>query len=137
IPPNNYKLTYVYDRRWHYNESFGCRVPFVFLQGIQSKFLSAYTKLHILNASAYSMNTFNKVIQKRMNFYSNDNRIDKLKQVQGGIVQVKDVMTHNIEQVLGRDRRIDIVADRTDALDQKAFVFKRRSILLKVKLLKK
>jgi vesicle-associated membrane protein 7 len=83
------------------------------------------------------MNTFNKVIQKRMSFYNNDKSVDKLKQVQGEIGQVKDVMTHNIEQVLGRGRRIDIIADRTDALNQKAFVFKRRSILLKVKLLKK
>ncbi|KAF1806358.1 vesicle-associated membrane protein [Mucor lusitanicus] len=145
IPPNNSKLTYVYDRYlFHYiseggitymcmaNESFGRRIPFVFLQDIQSKILANYTKAQILDAPAYGMSSFNKVIEKQMDFYSNDKNADKLKQVQGEIDQVKDVMTHNIERVLERGERIDILVDRTDGLSQQAFAFKKRSTLLKV-----
>lgn len=114
------------------NESFGRRIPFVFLQDIQSKILASYTKAQILHAPAYGMSAFNKVIERQMDFYSNDKNADKLKQVQGEIDQVKDVMTHNIERVLERGERIDILVDRTDGLSQQAFAFKKRSTLLKV-----
>lgn len=114
------------------NESFGRRIPFVFLQDIQSKILANYTTAQILDASAYGMSAFNKVIERQMDFYSNDKNADKLKQVQGEIDQVKDVMTHNIERVLERGERIDILVDRTDGLSQQAFAFKKRSTLLKV-----
>ncbi|GAN03851.1 vesicle-associated membrane protein 712 [Mucor ambiguus] len=146
IPPNNSKLTYVYDRYlFHYiseggitymcmaNESFGRRIPFVFLLDIQSKVLANYTKAQILGAPASGMSSFNKVIEKQMDFYSNDKNADKLKQVQGEIDQVQDVMTHNIERVLERGERIDILVDKTDGLSQQAFAFKKRSTLLKVK----
>ncbi|CEG83963.1 Putative Vesicle-associated membrane protein 7 [Rhizopus microsporus] len=61
IPPNNSKLTYVYDRYlFHYicedgitymcmaDDSFGRRIPFIFLQDLKEKFLSTYGRLRLL-----------------------------------------------------------------------------------------
>jgi vesicle-associated membrane protein 7 len=56
-----------------------------------------------------------------------------LKQVHGEIEQVKDVMVHNIERVLERGERIELLVDKTDNLNQQAFAFKKRSTQLKVK----
>ena len=119
------------------NESFGRRVPFVFLQNIQSKLLGTYTISQILDAPDYGINALNKVIEKQIDFHNNDKNADKLKQVQDEIDQIKGIMTHNIEQVLERDERIDILVDKTDGLNHQAFAFKKRSTLLKVKLVEK
>lgn len=70
-------ITYMYLA----NESFGRRVPFVFLQNIQSKLLGTYTISQILDAPDYGINAFNKVIEKQIDFYNNDKNADKLKQV--------------------------------------------------------
>lgn len=114
------------------NESFGRRIPFLFLRDIQSKFVGTYTHAQIMTAPAYGMNSFATVIESRMTYFSTDPNIDKFKQVKGEIDQVKDIMTHNIERVLERGERIDNLVDRTDGLSQQAFAFKKRSTILKV-----
>ncbi|CAM0136949.1 unnamed protein product [Umbelopsis sp. WA50703] len=144
IPPNNSKLTYVYDRYlFHYicedgltymcmaDDSFGRRTPFAFLQDIKEKFLATYDRQSALNAPIYGMNEFSKVIAKQMEEYSTNPGANKLKQVHGEIEQVKDVMVHNIERVLERGERIELLVDKTDNLNQQAFAFKKRSTQLK------
>ncbi|KAG0356452.1 Vesicle-associated membrane protein [Podila minutissima] len=132
IPPNNSKLTYVYDRYlFHYicedgltymcmaDDSFGRRIPFAFLQDIKERFLADYSRERALSSVVpYGMNEFSKTIAKQM-------------QVQGEIEQVKDVMVHNIERVLERGERIELLVDKTDNLNQQAFAFKKRSTALK------
>jgi hypothetical protein len=45
---------------------------------------------------------------------------------------VKNVMVQNIEKVLERGERIDILVDKTDTLNQASFAFKKRSTELRV-----
>ncbi|CAI2182429.1 3431_t:CDS:2 [Funneliformis geosporum] len=145
IPPNNSKLTYVYDRYlFHYicedgltymcmaDDTFGRRIPFSFLQDIKERFLAAYPKERANTALPYGMNEFSKVIAKRMEYFSNNPNADKIKQVHGEIEQVRDVMVHNIERVLERGERIELLVDKTDTLNQRAFAFKKRSTALRV-----
>ncbi|KAF9901696.1 Vesicle-associated membrane protein [Lobosporangium transversale] len=80
IPPNNSKLTYVYDRYlFHYicedgltymcmaDDSFGRRIPFAFLQDIKEKFLAQYGREQALSSTTpYGMNEFSKIIAKQM-----------------------------------------------------------------------
>ncbi|CAG8564957.1 690_t:CDS:2 [Funneliformis caledonium] len=144
IPPNNSKLTYVYDRYlFHYicedgltymcmaDDTFGRRIPFSFLQDIKERFLATYSKERANTALPYGMNEFSKVIAKQMEYFSNDPSADKIKQVHGEIEQVRDVMVHNIERVLERGERIELLVDKTDTLNQRAFAFKKRSTALR------
>ncbi|KAG0003264.1 Vesicle-associated membrane protein [Modicella reniformis] len=145
IPPNNSKLTYVYDRYlFHYicedgltymcmaDDSFGRRIPFAFLQDMKERFLQQYGQERALNSLVpYAMNDFSKTIAKQMEYYSNNPNVDKIKQVQGEIEHVKDVMVHNIERVLERGERIELLVDKTDNLNQQAYAFKKRSTALK------
>ncbi|GJJ69837.1 vesicle-associated membrane protein 7 [Entomortierella parvispora] len=145
IPPNNSKLTYVYDRYlFHYicedgltymcmaDDTFGRRIPFAFLQDIKERFLAQYSRERALNALVpYGMNEFSKTIAKQMEYFSTNPNADRIKQVQGEIEQVKDVMVHNIERVLERGERIELLVDKTDNLNQQAFAFKKRSTALK------
>jgi len=64
-------------------------------------------------------------------YYSTSETVDKFKQVQGEIETVKDVMVKNIEKVLERGERIEILDDKTDSLNQASFVFKKRSTALR------
>ncbi|KAG2215125.1 hypothetical protein INT46_006511 [Mucor plumbeus] len=144
IPPNNSKLTYVYDRYlFHYicedgitymcmaDDSFGRRIPFIFLQDLKEKFLNTYGKNRAFEAPPYGLNEFSRVIEKQMEYFSTNPSADRLKQVHGEIEQVKDVMVHNIERVLERGERIELLVDKTDNLNQQAFAFKKRSTQLK------
>ncbi|CAO3678137.1 unnamed protein product [Rhizopus stolonifer] len=145
IPPNNSKLTYVYDRYlFHYicedgiiymcmaDDSFGRRIPFGFLQDLKDKFLSTFGKSRALDAPPYGLNEFSGVIRKQMEYFSTNPNADRLKQVHGEIEQVKDVMVHNIERVLERGERIDLLMDKTDNLNRLGSAFKKRSTQLKV-----
>ncbi|KAF9327861.1 vesicle-associated membrane protein [Linnemannia elongata] len=145
IPPNNSKLTYVYDRYlFHYichdgltymcmaDDTFGRRIPFAFLQDIKTRFLTQYSRERAMSAMVpYGMNEFSKTIAKQMEYFSTNPEADRIKQVQGEIEQVKDVMVHNIERVLERGERIELLVDKTDNLNQQAFAFKKRSTQLK------
>ncbi|KAI8979522.1 synaptobrevin-domain-containing protein [Mycotypha africana] len=113
------------------DESFGRRTPFIFLENMQSRLLSNYSQSQILDAPPYGLHSFGNMIEELLGYYNTHQETDKLKRVQGEIHQVKDVMSHNIERVLERGERIDILVDRTDNLNQQAFAFKKRSTLLK------
>ncbi|KAF9984176.1 hypothetical protein BGZ75_004253 [Mortierella antarctica] len=144
IPPNNSKLTYAYDRYlFHYicedgvtymcmaDDTFGRRIPFAFLLDIKERFLAHYGRERAMVALPYGMNEFSKTIAKQMEYFSTNPNADRIKQVQGEIEQVKDVMVHNIERVLERGERIELLVDKTDNLNQQAFAFKKRSTALK------
>ncbi|KAG0256270.1 hypothetical protein DFQ27_005807, partial [Actinomortierella ambigua] len=64
-------------------------------------------------------------------YFSTNPNADRIKQVQGEIEQVKDVMVHNIERVLERGERIELLVDKTDNLNHQAYAFKKRSTALK------
>jgi vesicle-associated membrane protein 7 len=153
IPTNQpSKLTYVYDQYlFHYivadnglvflcmaDEAFGRRVPFTFLtdveQDFKRKYCTAANALDFSDMPAYGLNEYSRELQSKMDYYNNDTQSDKIRLVQGEIDQVRDVMVQNIEKVLERGERIEILVDKTDSLNQAAFQFKKRSTVLKRKM---
>ncbi|RKP08683.1 Longin-like domain-containing protein [Thamnocephalis sphaerospora] len=144
IPAEDSKLTYVYDRYlFHYvcqdgivylcmaDDSFGRRIPFAFLEDLKTRFTALYTPDQVASAIAYGMNEFSRTVAERMDFYSNNPSADRFRQVHGELEQVKGVMVQNIERVLERGERIDLLVDRTDQLSQAAFTFRKRTTALK------
>ncbi|RKP12125.1 vesicle-associated membrane protein [Piptocephalis cylindrospora] len=144
IPSRDSRLTYVYDRYlFHYisergivylcmaDESFGRRIPFAFLEDVKHRFTETYTTHEADAALAYGLNEFARVLADRMIYFSNDPESDNFRRVQGEIDQVKEVMVQNIERVLERGERIDLLVDKTDNLNQAAFAFRKRSTALK------
>ena len=57
--------------------------------------------------------------------------IDKGKEVREEMNAVKDVMVQNIERVLERGERIDLLVNKTDHMNQTAFAFRQRSTALR------
>jgi vesicle-associated membrane protein 7 len=48
------------------DDSFGRRIPFIFLQDLKEKFLNTYGKNRALEAPPYGLNEFSRVIEKQM-----------------------------------------------------------------------
>ncbi|GAX80995.1 hypothetical protein CEUSTIGMA_g8430.t1 [Chlamydomonas eustigma] len=106
-------------------ESFGRRIPFSFLEDIKQRFVTTYGESS-KEAVAYEFNSaFSKVLAERMSFYANDPSADVINRVQGQIGEVKNIMIENIEKVLERGEKLDLLVDRTEVLQQGALVFRR------------
>ena len=58
--------------------------------------------------------------------------IDKGKEISEEMNAVKDVMVQNIERVLERGERIDLLVNKTDHMNQTAFAFRQRSTALRL-----
>lgn len=107
------------------------RIPFAFLQDIKQLFLTKYGHEIPLTAIAFAMNEeFSPMIRDRMDFYNSDEAdrsIDNIGAVKSQIDEVKDVMVQNIEKVLERGEKIELLVDKTDRLNQQAFRFESSS----------
>ena len=110
-------------------------LAFKYLEDIKTRFLHTYGH-RAKTAIAFAFNAeFQRVLSSLMDKYNLENDNDpskqKIKQVTDQINQVKDVMIKNIDRVLERDERIELLVDRTEELDQHAFKFKSGSSRLK------
>ncbi|KAI9016027.1 putative vesicle-associated membrane protein [Hyaloraphidium curvatum] len=142
IPPGDSKMTFVYDRYlFHYiasggviymvmaDDQFGRRVPFAFLEDVRGRFEEEYDAGRI--ETGINFEDFADVLAERVNYFNSNPSADRVRQVQNEIDQVKDVMVSNIEKVLERGERIEILVDKTDTLNQRSIEFKKRSVQLR------
>lgn len=137
-------MTYVYDEYvFHYivengicylcmsDEKNKHRIPFAFLGEVKERFLAKFGLEAAQSAIAFSMNEdFKGTLADRMNFYDSDEAdrsIDNIGTVKSQIDEVRDVMVQNIERVLERGEKIELLVDKTDQLNQQAFRFESNS----------
>ncbi|CAL5223870.1 g6457 [Coccomyxa viridis] len=116
------------------DEDFGRRIPFAFLEDVRERYLARFGD-SAQSAPAYAHNAeFSKVLEERMEYYSNNEKADTINRVRGGISEVKNVMIENIDKVLDRGERIELLVDKTDHLQNESFAFKREARRLKSRL---
>lgn len=139
------KMSYVYDQHvFHYIVEEGIiymcmcddaaegkrRIPFLFLDDIKGRFMSSYGDA-AQTAIAFSMNEeFGRVLQNRMEYY-NGPSADQLSSVNKKMEDVKNVMVQNIEMVLERGEKLELLVDKTEQLQNYAFTFQKQSRKLK------
>lgn len=141
IPATDGKMTYIYDD-WvfHYISEDGIcylcmsdeknkhRVPYAFLQDMKDNFLARYGIDAAQVAIAFSFNEeFSKVICQRMDYYNSGGAADSIDTLKNQIDEVKDGMVQNIERILERGEKIELLVDKTDRLNQQAFRFENSS----------
>ena len=107
------------------------RAPLSFLQDIKARFQARYTADQCANAFAFAMNEeFSPVLNDVMTHYNSGNPLmdgDHIGRVQGQIEEVKEVMVQNIEKVLERGERIELLVDKSEQLQQTSFKFESTS----------
>ena len=132
---------YVYPVR-SAEESFGRRIPFAFLEDIRVAFTSTHDEEEVRDAGAYAFNAeFSRVLSRKMELCTGSASAatagggggggasggDIITRVQGEICEVKNVMIENIEKVLERGDKIELLVDKTDHLQADAFRFRRQT----------
>ncbi|KAJ7621317.1 VAMP/synaptobrevin-like protein [Roridomyces roridus] len=140
IPPNDSKLTYVWEQYFfHYvseggftflvmaDDSAGRRMPFTFLSDLQRKFTSAPSSSSASNETpAYGLQgSFGPTIAALVHTYNTAPPPDELQRAQTELNQVKDIMVQNVEQILSRGERIELLVDKTDVMAGQATAFRR------------
>jgi len=144
IPQQDGKMSYVYDKHvFHYvcydgitflcmtEQSFSRSLAFAFLEDIKQRFGAQYGNTK-RTAGSMAMNAeFSRVLQRQMDFFSNNPNADKLTQANQKVDEVKAVMTNNIEQVLERGDKIEVLVDKTEGLYSNATTFKHQATSLK------
>ncbi|TFK67211.1 VAMP/synaptobrevin-like protein [Pluteus cervinus] len=142
IPPNNSKLTYAWEQyNFHYiseggftflvmaDESVGRRMPFAFLTELQRKFTatpSSSSSTSYDDTPAHGLQgTFGPVIASLVHTYNTAPPSDELARAQTELNQVKNVMVQNVEQILSRGERIELLVDKTDVIAGQATAFRR------------
>ena len=144
IPENeDGKMSYVYDNHvFHYivdnriiylcmcDEADKRRIPFSFLEDMKQRFNDIYGE-QAFTAIAFAFNAeFSPILKQRMEHFNNPSS-DSMTIVNNKIHDVKDVMVKNVEMLLERGEKLELLVDKTDRLHQEAFKFERSSKYLK------
>jgi len=144
IPQQDGKMSYVYDKHvFHYvcsdaitymcmtEQTFNRSMAFSFLEDIKKRFTSAYGSRG-KTALSMAMNAeFSHVLQRQMEFFSSNPSADKLVQATKQVDEVKQAMQSNIEQVIERGEKIDLLVDKTEGLQESSTTFKHQAVSLK------
>jgi len=115
-------------------DNLGQRVPFGFLLEAKKKFFEEYpaASTDFSSLPGYGCGAFNTTLKNLIAHHgSYEGQQDALKNVQREMDDVREIMSENIERVLERGERIDLLVDKTDRLGGSARDFRVRSTGLK------
>lgn len=138
------KMSYLYDKHiFHYivdsgitflcmtEESMKRRVAFSFLDEVKALWRQDFAAVE-QTALAFSLNDrFSPVLRHQMDRFNSEQGGDNISRVKDQLDTVKDVMVQNIDRVLERGEKIELLVDKTDRLSQQAYKFERSSRSLK------
>ncbi|KXN89175.1 hypothetical protein AN958_06102 [Leucoagaricus sp. SymC.cos] len=101
-------------------------MPFAFLGELQRKFHSTPSSSAQDDLPAYGLQgSFGPVISSLMHTYNTAPPMDELARAQSELNQAKDIMVQNVEQILSRGERIELLVDKTDVMAGQATAFRR------------
>ncbi|KAM0061480.1 putative Longin domain, v-SNARE, coiled-coil domain-containing protein [Helianthus debilis subsp. tardiflorus] len=105
----------------------GRRIPFAFLEDIHQRFVRTYGRA-VLSAQAYGMNDeFSRVLSQQMEYYSNDPNADRINRLKSEMGQVRTVMIENIDKVLDRGDRLELLVDKTATMQTNTLRFRKQT----------
>ncbi|KAH9603636.1 hypothetical protein KSS87_012451 [Heliosperma pusillum] len=109
-------------------ESVGRQIPMAFLERVKDDFNKRYGGGKAATAVAKSLNKeFGPKLKEHMQYcVDHPDEMNKLAKVQAQISEVKGVMMENIEKVLDRGEKIELLVDKTENLRSQAQDFRQQ-----------
>lgn len=104
-------------------------MAFAFLDDIRSKFTAKYSEKEWKEAITFGLSDFGPVLATEMQRFQGYD--PKVARVREHLEEVKDVMLQNIDALLERGERIELLVDQTDRMSQAAFRFEQSSVRLR------
>jgi vesicle-associated membrane protein 7 len=90
------------------------------------QFISAPSSSSSNDIPAYGLQgSFAPTIAALVHTYNTAPPVDELTRAQTELNHVKDIMVHNVEQILSRGERIELLVDKTDVMAGQATAFRR------------
>ncbi|CAA2971942.1 vesicle-associated membrane 722 [Olea europaea subsp. europaea] len=117
-------------------QSVGRQIPMAFLERIKEDFTKKYSGGKAATAVADSLNReFGPNLKEQMQYcVDHPEEISKLAKVKAQVSEVKGVMMENIEKVLDRGEKIELLVDKTDSLSSQAQHFKTQGTQMRRKM---
>ncbi|GMH13076.1 hypothetical protein Nepgr_014917 [Nepenthes gracilis] len=117
-------------------ESAGRQLPMAFLERVKDDFNKRYGGGKAATALAKGLNKdFGPKLKEHMQYcVDHPEEMNKLAKVQAQISEVKGVMMENIEKVLDRGEKIDLLVDKTDNLHNQAQEFRQQGTKMRRKM---
>ena len=109
------------------DSTFDQGAAFSFLELVADHFRLQYGA-RAQTAIAFSMNTeFSLTIANEMKRANTKEEPDKISSLQEGVNQVKDIMVANVEVILERGEKLDLLVDKTENLSANSVTFRTTS----------
>lgn len=149
LPANNNKFTYTCDRHtFNYlveegftylvvaDEEFGRQIPFAFLERVKEDFRKRYAGGKADSANAHSLDKeFGPKLKDHMQYcVDHPDEMNKISKIKSQVAEVKGIMMDNIEKVLDRGEKIELLVDKTENLRFQADNFQRQGKQLRRKM---
>eukprot|EP00472_Partenskyella_glossopodia_P006068 CAMPEP_0197517848 /NCGR_PEP_ID=MMETSP1318-20131121/2934_1 /TAXON_ID=552666 /ORGANISM="Partenskyella glossopodia, Strain RCC365" /LENGTH=163 /DNA_ID=CAMNT_0043067743 /DNA_START=159 /DNA_END=650 /DNA_ORIENTATION=+ len=99
----------------------GKQVAFLFLKQVSDAFFDKYT------GEEDEYDDFHPLLEKIMHKFADPKAVQKMSKIHQGLSEVKDVMVENIEKVLKRGEKIEVLVDKTEHLRFNSDAFRRQS----------
>ncbi|KAG6597305.1 putative vesicle-associated membrane protein 726 [Cucurbita maxima] len=117
-------------------EAAGRQIPIAFLERVKEDFNKRYGGGKASTAAAKSLNKeFGSKLKEHMQYcVDHPEEISKLAKVKAQVSEVKGVMMENIEKVLDRGEKIELLVDKTENLRSQAQDFRTQGTKMKRKM---
>ncbi|URE37577.1 vesicle-associated membrane protein [Musa troglodytarum] len=117
-------------------ESVGRQIPIAFLERVKEDFNKKYGAGKAATASANSLSReFGSKLKEHMQYcVDHPEEISKLAKVKAQVSEVKGVMMENIEKVLDRGEKIELLVDKTENLRSQAQDFRQQGTKMRRKM---
>ncbi|WMV46046.1 hypothetical protein MTR67_039431 [Solanum verrucosum] len=117
-------------------ESVGRQIPITLLECIKDDFMSKYGSGKAATAPPNSLNKeFGPKLKEHMQYCAeHPEEISKLAKVKAQVSEVKGVMMENIEKVLDRGEKIELLVDKTKNLHHQAQDFRNTGTQIRRKM---
>ena len=128
IKPNT-RQTIQYDSyQYHYinqdNITYLCMtsnfpedIAFGFLIDVQKQFIETYDYDKILSATSYLLENFQEKLKKLMAYYNTCPQKTQTGQIIKDLIDAKSTAVENIEKLISRDQKLNIIVAKSDALN--------------------
>lgn len=106
--------------------SFSAKLALLFLKEVANSFFSKYSQSDIDNANrAYSMIVFDHSVNKIKREYQDARSAANLDRLQSEVNETHRIMIKNMEEVIGRDERLNAVSNMASQMAQESQQWKK------------
>lgn len=117
------------------DEAYGRQIPFAYLERVRDEFKAQFGEKG-RTANAHTLDrSFGPKLKAAMEYcMEHPEEVSKIAAVQQKVAQVKDVMLQNVNQVITRGEKLDVLVDKTDDLRNQAEKFQKQGHQLRRKM---